>query len=158
VSYNAAGGMFQYNDLPHTVLGIKGSLDNDRFIEVFDNGFPRSLREKPYPRRSGKYLSDINYGIKPYGDLFFKPLDNLTWGFWNHMVLGEDKDVSPTRLDRLSEPRRMPEGEAPSLYLQTTPRLIYEWRGGPHRIVGELYADNRVYFGDSLLVEGREYN
>ncbi|MDC7223523.1 MAG: hypothetical protein PQJ60_07255 [Spirochaetales bacterium] len=159
ISFGGLGGMYQYNSIPHFIVGLKGALDDNRLIEVYDNWFIRSLTEDPYPRKSGKYVEEINYGIKLYGDLLFKPYPKITWGFWNQAVLGDDATEEAVSLtgEETADFASDLSLESPALYLQSTPRGIYELRGEHQRFVGEVYMDNRVYLGKTITVEEGEY-
>lgn len=158
-SFNALGGRYQYNAVPHFIFGLRGALDKDRFITVEGNWFDRFEVEEPFMRKSGRYGSDIDYGLKGYGDLFFKPLERWTWGIWNSVVLA---DIEPTSLSLLkgdSAPSQLSFAywESPQLYLQSTPRVIYELKGDFNRLVVELYMDNRFYLLGAVDLEGSDY-
>ncbi len=162
LSFNGFGGRYQYNTIPHMVIGIKGSLDNNRFVEVYNNWFRRFEIEDPIMRKSGRYKSDINYGIKNYYDIFFKPLDGFTWGFWNYITIGENQFISPILLQNIStESARdnlsINSFKSPESIVQITPRVIYELKGNNNRFVAELYMDNRLYLLDSVDINNKDY-
>lgn len=160
ISFNALGGRFQYNNVPHFIFGIRGALDNDRFIEAGGNWFERFEEEEPFMRKSGRYGSHMDYGLKGYGDLFFKPLKGITWGFWNSFVLIENNPLSLSLLQGDSIPSGYFSsfGESPQLYFQSTPRIIYELKGYSNRLVAELYMDNRLYLLGDVDLNGLDYS
>ncbi len=162
LSFNGFGGRYQYNKIPHMVIGIKGTLNNNRFVEVYNNWFSRFEIEDPIMRKSGRYKSDINYGIKNYYDIFFKPLDGFTWGFWNYITIGENQFKSPILLQNIStelarDNLSVNSFESPESTIQITPRVIYELKGNYNRFVAELYMDNRFYLLDSVDINNQDY-
>ena len=159
ISFNALGGRFQYNSVPSFVFGVQGALDNNRFIEMEYNWFDRFEIEEPFIRKSGRFGTAIDYGVKTYGDLFFKPLEGFTWGFWNSMVLVENETKSLSLIEEDSQPLLLSAltWQPPQLYLQSTPRVLYELKGEHNRLVVELYLDSRFYIMGSVDIEGTDY-
>jgi len=162
ISYNGMGGRYQYNNIPNMVLGIKGALNNNRFVEVYNNWFRRFEIEDPYMRKSGRHKSDINYGIRNYCDIFFKPLEGFTWGFWNYISIGENDYMSPSLLQDVTEQEAgndlsSSSFEYPELIIQSTPRIIYELKGDFNKLVIELYMDSRFYLVNSVDINNQDY-
>lgn len=146
----AIGLKYSYYGIKGLSLGIKGSLENNYFLEEYKNSF--DFKNFKYDQGENKeksedeyYKSYRDFGLKLYGEAAHKTENNLVLIMWNELTLDKLESNLPKAHESI-EPT-----------ITITPKVIYENKILENsKFLTEVFLENRQYFNRKIDLEGKE--